>query len=156
MIIILFRVTPSNGKDLPWGPLACFHIASLVNLFWVIVSDHIFERRQLWLILLALGPALSPWGRQVQVSGELTAGRPGQSGHATTTVQCRRRTQNKVRKEPHWVNGDIRCITEQCLSQDLETGCLNLAVVKFLGVQIFKGDHNILIFQPKTCINSSK
>ena len=36
----------------------------------------------------------------------------------------------------------------QCLSQDLETGCLKLAVVKFLGVQIFKGDHNILIFQP--------
>ena len=36
----------------------------------------------------------------------------------------------------------------QCLSQDLETGCLNLSVVKFLGVQIFKGDHNILIFQP--------
>ena len=35
----------------------------------------------------------------------------------------------------------------QCLSQDLETGCLKLAVVKFLGVQIFKGDHNILIFQ---------
>ena len=33
----------------------------------------------------------------------------------------------------------------QCLSQDLETGCLKLAVVKFLGVQIFKGDHNILI-----------
>ena len=36
----------------------------------------------------------------------------------------------------------------QCLSQDLETGCLKLAVVNFLGVQIFKGDHNILIFQP--------
>ena len=35
----------------------------------------------------------------------------------------------------------------QCLSKDLETGCLKLAVVKFLGVQIFKGDHNILIFQ---------
>ena len=34
----------------------------------------------------------------------------------------------------------------QCLSQDFETGCLKLAVVKFLGVQIFKGDHNILIF----------
>ena len=32
----------------------------------------------------------------------------------------------------------------QCLSQDLETGCLKLAVVKSLGVQIFKGDHNIL------------
>ena len=36
----------------------------------------------------------------------------------------------------------------QCLSQDLETGCLKLSVVKFLGVQIFKGNHNILIFQP--------
>ena len=36
----------------------------------------------------------------------------------------------------------------QCLSQDLETGCLKLAVVKFLGVQIFKGNHNILICQP--------
>ena len=41
-------------------------------------------------------------------------------------------------------------------SQVLETGCLKLAVVKFLGVQIFKEDHNILIFQPSTCINSSK
>ena len=34
----------------------------------------------------------------------------------------------------------------QCLSQDLETGWLKLVVVKFLGVQILKGDHNILIF----------
>ena len=32
---------------------------------------------------------------------------------------------------------------DQCLSQDLETGCLKLAVVKLLGVQIFKEDHNI-------------
>ena len=38
-------------------------------------------------------------------------------------------------------------ILEQGLSQDLETGCLKLAIVKFLGVQNFKGDHNILIFQ---------
>ena len=38
--------------------------------------------------------------------------------------------------------------TQQCLSQDLETWCLKLAVVTFLGVPIFKGDHNILIFQP--------
>ena len=38
--------------------------------------------------------------------------------------------------------------TLQCLSQDFETGCLKLAVVKFWGVQIFKGDHNVLIFQP--------
>ena len=44
----------------------------------------------------------------------------------------------------------------QCLSQDFGTGCLKLAVVKSLGVQIVKGDHNILIFQPQTCINSSK
>ena len=36
----------------------------------------------------------------------------------------------------------------QCLSQDLETGCLKLAVVKFLGIQILKGDLNVLIFQP--------
>ena len=37
---------------------------------------------------------------------------------------------------------------KQCLSQDFKTGCLKLAVVKFGGVQIFKGYHNILIFQP--------
>ena len=36
----------------------------------------------------------------------------------------------------------------QGLSQDLETGCLKLAIVKFLGVQNFKGDYSILIFQP--------
>ena len=40
------------------------------------------------------------------------------------------------------------CMYIQCLSQDSETGCLKLAVVKILGVHIFKGDHNILIFQP--------
>ena len=32
--------------------------------------------------------------------------------------------------------------------QDLETGCLKLSVVKFLGIQISEGIHNILIFQP--------
>ena len=37
---------------------------------------------------------------------------------------------------------------DQGLSQDFETGCLRLAIVKYLGVQNFKGDHNILIFQP--------
>ena len=36
----------------------------------------------------------------------------------------------------------------QGLSQDLETGCLKLAIVNFLGIQIFKGDHNILRFHP--------
>ena len=44
----------------------------------------------------------------------------------------------------------VHCTMEtlyQCPSQDLETGCLKLAVVKFWGVQIFKGDHNILIYQ---------
>ena len=38
--------------------------------------------------------------------------------------------------------------TGQGLSQDLETGCPKLAIVKFMGVHIFKGDHNILRFQP--------
>ena len=54
------------------------------------------------------------------------------------------------------VKKEVFNISVQCLSQDLETGCLKLVVVKFLGIQIFKGDHNLLIFQPKTCINSSK
>ena len=36
----------------------------------------------------------------------------------------------------------------QGLSQDLESGCLKLAIVKYLGVQIFKGDHNIFRLQP--------
>ena len=44
----------------------------------------------------------------------------------------------------------------QGLSQELETGCLKLAIVKFLGVQIFKGDHNILRFQLYTCLYLSK
>ena len=35
----------------------------------------------------------------------------------------------------------------QGLSQNLETGGLKLAIVKSLGVQSFKGDHNILKFQ---------
>ena len=43
-----------------------------------------------------------------------------------------------------WVNeGGL-----QGLSLDLETGCLKLAIVKFLGIQKFKGDHKILVFQP--------
>ena len=36
----------------------------------------------------------------------------------------------------------------QGLSQDSETGCLKLAIVKFWGVQIIKGGYNILRFQP--------
>ena len=43
-----------------------------------------------------------------------------------------------------------KLITRQGLSQDLETGCQKLAIVKYLGVQIFKGDHNNLRFQPVT------
>ena len=57
---------------------------------------------------------------------------------------------------PHGLNQDlengcpkfadfVKCL-DQGLSQDLETGCLKLAVVKFLGVQVIKGDHNILRF----------
>ena len=36
----------------------------------------------------------------------------------------------------------------QGLSQDLETGSPSRPIEKFLGVQIFKGDNNILRFQP--------
>ena len=31
----------------------------------------------------------------------------------------------------------------QGFSQDLETGCPKLAILTFLGILIFKGDHNI-------------
>ena len=44
----------------------------------------------------------------------------------------------------------------QGFSQELETGCLKLAIVKYLGVQIILGDHNILRFQPQTCLYLSK
>ena len=46
----------------------------------------------------------------------------------------------KFLKLPACPNCHSRLITVgQCLSQDLETGCLKLAVVKFLGVQILRG-----------------
>ena len=35
-------------------------------------------------------------------------------------------------------------------SQDLETGCPKLPIVKFWGILFFKGDHNILKLQPQT------
>ena len=38
----------------------------------------------------------------------------------------------------------------QGLSQDLETGCLKFEIVKFVGVQIFKGDHYIVYTQIST------
>ena len=58
-----------------------------------------------------------------------------------------------------WPNGLVfNCLHQACnlkvtslrqgLIQDLESGCLILAIVKFLDVQIFKEDHNILRFQP--------
>ena len=38
------------------------------------------------------------------------------------------------------INKASHCMgNDQCLSQDLEAGCLNLAVVKSLGVQMFRG-----------------
>ena len=46
---------------------------------------------------------------------------------------------------------NLRHSSYQGLSQNLETGCLKLAIAKFLGIQIFKGEHNILIFLPYTC-----
>ena len=66
--------------------------------------------------------------------------------------QCHRMTEKMCSARNSTTKLTIREIydhtLQQCLSQDLETGCLKLAVVKFLGVQIFKGDHSILIFQP--------
>ena len=47
-------------------------------------------------------------------------------------------------------------VESQGLSQDLETGCPKLPIVKFLGVQNVKGDHNILRFQPYTYIKFIK
>ena len=38
----------------------------------------------------------------------------------------------------------IRKRQRQGLSQDFETGCSELADVKFWGILFFKGDHNIL------------
>ena len=43
-----------------------------------------------------------------------------------------------------------KCQGAQGLSQDFETGCLKLAIVKL------KGAHNMLRFQTSTCINLSK
>ena len=46
------------------------------------------------------------------------------------------------------LSGITSICSHQGFSQDLETGCLKLAIVNFCGVKIFKGDHNILRFQP--------
>ena len=56
--------------------------------------------------------------------------------------------KNKLNRTPKHDFMRLYFPLPQCLSQDVESGCLKLAVVKFLGVQFFKGDHNILIFQP--------
>ena len=45
---------------------------------------------------------------------------------------------------------------DQSLSQDLETGCPKLAILKFWGVLFFKGFHNILRLKPRTCIHLLK
>ena len=39
-------------------------------------------------------------------------------------------------------------VAEQGLSRNLETGCPKLTIINFLGILIFKGDHNILRLQP--------
>ena len=62
---------------------------------------------------------------------------------------------NRAAKNQSWTGHNHKSITTpwdmgpcQGISQELEVGCLKLAIVKFLGVQIFKGDHNILQIQP--------
>ena len=42
----------------------------------------------------------------------------------------------------------IMYFPKQGLSQDLESGCPKWAIVNILGIHIFKGDNNILRFQP--------
>ena len=48
----------------------------------------------------------------------------------------------------NWEKKNKNSLHNQGLSQELETGCLKLVIVKFVGFQIVKGDHNILRFQP--------
>ena len=50
----------------------------------------------------------------------------------------------------------ILFLLQQGLSQDLETGWPKFVIVKLLGIQFFKADHNIIILQPQTCISSLK
>ena len=45
-----------------------------------------------------------------------------------------------------WQLSKTTRVITQGLRQDFKIGCPKLAIVKFLGVQIFKGDHNILRF----------
>ena len=49
--------------------------------------------------------------------------------------------------KPNSFQGSYGIASMQGLRQDLETGCPKLAIAKFLGIQIFKGDHNILRLQ---------
>ena len=44
---------------------------------------------------------------------------------------------------------DYDKVSYQGLSQDLETGCPKLAIVKLLGFLFFKGEHTILRLQHK-------
>ena len=45
-------------------------------------------------------------------------------------------------------NVDVKYWFTKGLTKDLETGRLKLAMVKFLAVLFFEGDHNILGLQP--------
>ena len=56
--------------------------------------------------------------------------------HSTTGISTSRKMCNPFMHR----RSSRKCPLNQCLSQDLESGCLKLAVVKFLGAQIFKGD----------------
>ena len=46
----------------------------------------------------------------------------------------------------------VSIVMVRVLSQDLETGCHKLTIVKCLSVLFFKGDYNALRLQPQTCI----
>ena len=55
-------------------------------------------------------------------------------------------TRTKVQKDLRPEHGSQMGV--YLISQDLETMCPKLVIVKFLGFLFFKGDHNVLLLQP--------
>ena len=72
---------------------------------------------------------------------------PKKSKHRASKIRHLHGSQQLNKNVHNQVNG---------ISQDLETGGPNLAIVKFWGILFFKGEHNILRLQPFTCIHSLK
>ena len=83
--------------------------------------------------------------------GDSTITVQNRGGDSTITVENRGGDSQHRKTLDKTVNNyyqTAKVSGNQGLCQDLETGCLKLAIVKFWGIQIFKGDQNILRFQP--------